>query len=115
LFGMSKIIATLAVALALLVGGVTLPADQAEAHQFDGMSTIYCTAHKSDPGDHVWVNHSWPVNLQPGLVTYKCTQYDVTVFGHPEHQYHVVVHTPSGAHWRQGGYVWCGSNPCVYH
>lgn len=102
-------------AFMVLGAGVVLPADTASAHQYDNYSYIYCTAHKSDPGGHVWVNHSWPYSLQPGLLTYRCTQYDTTVFGHPEHEYFVVRDMNTGAHWRQGGYFWCGAHYCAHH
>lgn len=112
---MRRVLAILAVALGLFVGGVTLPADTASAHQYDGYSEIYCTAHQSDYGVHIWVNHSWPYSLKPDLLTYRCTQYDTTVFGHPEHQYFVVRQMSTGAHWRQGGYQWCGAIYCAHH
>lgn len=100
---------------AVTAGAVFLPADEASAHQYDNYALLYCSAHQSDYGNHIWVNHSWPYSLEPGILYYKCTQYDTTVFGNPQHQYFVGRNMNTGAHWRQGGYQWCGLVLCTYH
>lgn len=111
----NKIIALVVGLLLALGASFALPATPASAHNYDNYSYIYCTAHKSDPGGHVWVNHSWPYSLSPGYLTYRCTQYDTTAFGHPEYEYYVVRNMDTGHHYRQGGYFWCGAYYCAHH
>jgi hypothetical protein len=105
-------IITIVAGVLLAVGAVALPAGRAEAHDYDNYATLFCEAHKSGP--EVTVTHAWPYSLQPGLVTYRCTQVDPDVFA-GEWQYFAVWHTPSGAHWRQGGYQHCSLVVCPYH
>src|SRR5688500_17799938 len=109
---MRRLLAILTLTLALLGAGVVLPADTAEAHNWDGYSLIYCTAHKS--ASHVSIIHSWPYSLEPGIVYYVCTQSDLYVFA-GIHQFFVGVNVNTGHHWRASGYQWCGSIPCEPH
>lgn len=99
---------TVGLALACLV----VPADRAEAHDWDGYATIYCEAHKSAPD--VEVIHAWPYSLEPGVLYYVCTQSDPDVFA-GIHQFFVRRDMNTGAHRRQGGYQWCGLVDCEPH
>lgn len=106
---MRKLI-TAVLAAALTLGlGVVLPADQASAHDYDGYSRIYCEAHKS----HSWqtIVHSWPYLLEPGHLTYVCTQ---DYFG-VRHQFFVDRNMDTGEHELDSGYQPCATVYCTPH
>lgn len=100
-------------ALAFVFGAATVPADTAVAHGADGLSTIYCTAHKP-PSSTSYVTHTYYYSIQPDLVTVHCEAKDPNVFA-GEWEYFVRWVPSNGAHWRQGGYFWCGSFHCEGH
>lgn len=97
----------------LTIGGITLPADTVNAHGVDGQSTIYCTAHKPS-GSASYVTHADYYSIQPDLVTFHCEAKDPNVYA-GEWEYFVRWVPSNGAHWRQGGFAWCGSNYCEGH
>lgn len=107
----TKLISAALGLLLALTGVVALPADPAEAHNYDAYSAWYCAAHR--PSGYTLV-HSWPYHLTPGEVGYWCRAgfygYDV--------QYWVHVAPPGSSNsWRPWPYqsckpqgiTWCGT------
>jgi len=84
---------------------VALPADRADAHQFDNYSYFYCSKHRVDPG---WtVTHSKPITLTATYVRYYCRQRLPSIG--IEDQYWVIAGVPlsGGGSWQEALYQRC--------
>lgn len=102
---MKRLLLSIVAALTLSLGLVSLPAEEASAHNWDNYSLYYCAKH----ADGWAIIHSTPDWLSSTHIRYYCRR---GFFGIQE-QYWVVVELPlnSDISWRPWDYQRCWPSP----